>query len=89
MPASIVNKKEALMSQEKKSVMKVLWKERKSLWDYRHLTVEDALEKISRISSLKFLLTSVGIWVLVREIIIISILVQLLYWFCRFSKLFF
>lgn len=77
------------MSQKKKSVVKTMWKEKKSLWDCRNLTLEEALETVTSKSSLKFLLTGVGMWALVRTIIIISIFVQLIYWFCRFSKLFF
>lgn len=82
--------KGGLMRQENnKSMLKNMWKERKILWNCRHINVEEALDKVSSMSSLKFLMTGVGVWVLLKEIIAISIVIQLIYWFSRFSKLFF
>ena len=38
----------------------------KLLWEMRHLTVDECLKKIANTPGLKFLLTSVGLWFLVK-----------------------
>ncbi len=55
----------------------------KDLWDLRHLTVNEFLSKIASHPDLKFLLTSVGIWFLVRWLIGLWIGGHVIYFVCR------
>ncbi len=50
------------MKQEEKGTLK-------TLWEMRQLTIEECLIKISNHPDLKFLLTTAGIWFLLRWII--------------------
>ncbi|RDI41125.1 hypothetical protein AQULUS_24140 (plasmid) [Aquicella lusitana] len=64
------------MKQEKKGILK-------TIWEMRHLTVEECLSTISNNSDLKFLVTTVGIWFLLRWFIGIWIGAHLIYFFYR------
>ena len=55
----------------------------KKLWTLRNLTVNEFLEKISTQDDLKFLLTTVGIWFLLRWVISIWIGIHVLYFSYR------
>lgn len=59
----------------------------KTIWDMRHLTLEEALKKISGSPSLQFLLTSMGAWLLLRWVMAIWISVHVVYLVCRIFKM--
>lgn len=53
------------------------------LWEMRKLTANEALDKISKNKDLKFLLTTAGIWFLLRLSIGIWIGVHVIYFLYR------
>jgi len=55
----------------------------KTLWDMRHLTVDEFVSKISVHPDLKFLLTTVGAWFLLRCVIGIWIGAHVIYFVYR------
>lgn len=59
----------------------------KTLWDMRHLTVDEFLKKISAHPDLKFLLTSVGVWFVLRYVIGLWIGAHVLYFVYRIFNL--
>lgn len=59
----------------------------KALWDMRHLTVDECLKKLSTHPDLKFLLTAVGGWFLLRWLMGLWIGVHVLYFVFRIFNL--
>jgi hypothetical protein len=59
----------------------------KKLWDMRNLSVDEFLQKISIHPDLKFLLTTVGAWFLLRWIIGIWIGAHVIYFIYRIFNL--
>lgn len=51
----------------------------KEILEMKDLTVKDAIEKISKHSELKFLLTTAGIWLIVRYVLAVVVGGNLLY----------
>lgn len=70
------------MNQIDKATVKV-----KTLWNMRNLTVDEFLELLSKHPDLKFLLTTVGAWFLLRSVIGIWIGVHVLYFVYRIFNL--
>ena len=59
----------------------------KLLWEMRHLTVDEFFSKIAVHPDLKFLLTTVGAWFLLRCVIGIWIGAHVIYFICRIFSL--
>lgn len=57
------------------------------LWEMRNVTVEEFLEILSKNSDLKFLLTTVGMWFLLRWVIGLWIGVHAIYFVYRIFNL--
>jgi hypothetical protein len=72
--------KELKETKDKKELLKILW-------DLRHLTLKECLEKISTDPDLKFLLTATSIWLLVKWILGLWIAVHVIYFVTRVFNL--
>jgi hypothetical protein len=59
----------------------------KTLWDMRHLTVDEFLKKLSANPELKLLLTVVGGWFVLRWVIGLWIGVHVIYFIYRIFNL--
>jgi hypothetical protein len=55
----------------------------KSLWEMRHLSVEDCLKNISTNPDLKFLLGAMGVWFFVRLLLVTWIGAHVIYFVYR------
>jgi len=68
------------MNQKDKGTLKVLW-------EMRHLSVDEALTKIAAHPDLKFLLTTVGAWFLLRLVVGVWIGAHVIYYLYRIFHL--
>jgi hypothetical protein len=59
----------------------------KALWGMRHLSVDECLAKITAHPDLQFLLTTVGIWFLLRLVVGVWIGAHVLYFIYRIFHL--
>jgi hypothetical protein len=59
----------------------------KALWEMRHLTVDECLAKVSTHPDLKFLLTTMGAWFLLKLIMSVWIGAHVIYYVYRIFNL--